>query len=329
MVRGLPLVPASGATDNCSGYFVVEDSTVKLFVQQYVNSSEDAVECRYTFQAPRKSGLLIIANDIRAVNDGEIPGCPVSIYNNDGAYGDPLFSLCGHYTTMTIPVPSPLALLVYKPELKGTGYTFTLDLQVASTGGSHLRACGDSQLNVLSLVPIRYSVGFRADAGSDDASNSCDINVRSTNAHETLGTNCVLTSDGVCNYDVLLGDGSAAPSKDYVDLATGGGSATVRLHPAGISGVLISKVPAGFVPVSFLEPPLTLDFAEESISSATDLPGDSNVDETHVSNVQTVINDDADPGLWNSTKHWFRKAWKSAKNAAKSAFRSVRNWFNG
>ncbi|KAL1438607.1 hypothetical protein MTO96_047964 [Rhipicephalus appendiculatus] len=315
------LVPAS--TANCYGHFVVEDSTVKLFVQQRVNSSEDAVECRYTFEAPPKSGLLIIANDIRAVNDGEIPGCPVSIYSNDDGHGDPLFSLCGHYTTVTIPVPSPSSLLVYKPVFRGTAYTLTLDLQVASTGESSSRACGDSRLNTVSIVPVKYSVGFRADSG--DASDFCDINVRSTTAHETLSTNCVITGKGVCNYDVLLGDGSVAPRKDYVDLEASGGSATVRLHPAGTSGVLISKVPAGFEPVTFLKLPPSLVFGDELFPNAT---SDSSVNETDVLAAQTAV-DDVAPGLWNRTKHLFRNVWQSVKNAANSILGSVRNWFNG
>ncbi|XP_037526815.1 uncharacterized protein LOC119404341 [Rhipicephalus sanguineus] len=319
------LIPASaGATADCSGHFVIEDSTVKLFVQQHVNSSEDATECRYTFQAPPKSGLLIIANDIRAVNDGEIPGCPVSIYSNDDGHGDPLFSLCGHYSTVTIPVPSHSSLLVYKPVFRGTAYTLTLDLQVASTGESNLRACGDSRLNTVSIVPVRYSVGFRADSG--DTSDFCDVNVRSTTAQETLSINCVLTSNGVCNYDVLLRDGSAAPSKNYVDLEASGGSATVRLHPAGTSGVLISKIPAEFEPVTFLKHPPSFVFGEGSFPNVT---SDSSINETNVSTVQTTTVDDVAPGLWNRTKQWFRKAWKSVKNAAESTVRSVRNWFNG
>ncbi|KAH6941814.1 hypothetical protein HPB50_023620 [Hyalomma asiaticum] len=293
-LSGVLLVPASHALASCSGHFVIEDSTIKLFVQQHINSSEVAVQCRYTFEASRKSGLLIIANDIRAVNDGEIPGCPVSIYANDEAYGDPLYSLCGHYTTVTVPVPSPSSLVVYKPVFRGTAYTLTLDLQVASTGGSTLRACGDSHLNAVSVVPIRCSLGFRAD--SHDAPGFCNVyvNVRSTTALEILGIDCVLTSDAVCSYDVLLNNGSTAPSKHHVDLAAGGGSATIRLHPAGISGVLIIKVPAGFEPVTFLEPPPPSIFSVESVPNATKFGVDSGVNETDV--VHTVIASDVAPG---------------------------------
>lgn len=240
----LPLVlhapTLSGGSEppgDCSGRFVLEDSTVKLILQQYINSTENAVDCRYTFEAPEKSGLLVIANDIRAVNDGEIPGCPVSIYGNVDARGEPVFSLCGHYSTLTIPVPSSAALVVYKPEFLGTPYTLTLDLQVASTGGSNLRACGDSQLNAVSAVPVRYSLGFRADAGSGDASDFCDLNV--TSKDETLGTKCVLTSDGVCSYEVLLSNGSAAELVDFVDLATdwrvGDGQASPGCNHWGLS----------------------------------------------------------------------------------------------
>ncbi|KAL3226568.1 hypothetical protein MRX96_024906 [Rhipicephalus microplus] len=140
VLYGSTLCGGTEPPEECSGWFVLEDSTIKLMLQQYVNSTEYAVECRYTFEAPENSGLLVIANDIRAVNDGEIPGCPVSIYGNVDARGEPVFSLCSHYYTLTIPVPSPVALVVYKPEFLGTPYTLTLDLQVVSTGGSNLRA---------------------------------------------------------------------------------------------------------------------------------------------------------------------------------------------
>ncbi|KAH6941812.1 hypothetical protein HPB50_023618 [Hyalomma asiaticum] len=239
---------------DCSGRFAVEDSTVKLAVQQFVNSTDSLVECRFIFEAPHDSGLLVFANDIRAINDSEIPGCPVTIYSNADASGDPVISLCGHYATMTIPVPSSVALVVYKPEFNGGPYTLTMDFQVTLTGGSNLRACGDSQINAVSTVPMKYSVGFRADAGSGDASDFCDLNVTSNDSAESLGVSCVLTSDGVCNYAVLVNNGSAAESADSVDLASVGGSATVRLHPAGTTGVLVTVLPAGFVPLTSLSP---------------------------------------------------------------------------
>ncbi|XP_037287786.2 uncharacterized protein LOC119180757 [Rhipicephalus microplus] len=314
------LVPAS--TASCSGHFVIEDSTVKLFLQQRINSSEDTVECRYKFEAPPKSGLLMIANDIRAVNDGEIPGCPVGIYSNDDGHGDPLFSLCGHYTTMTIPVPSHSSLIVYKPTYKGTAYTLTLDLQVASTGESNFRACGDSRLDTVSIVSVRYSVGFRADSG--DAPDFCDIKVRNTSAQETLSTKCVLTSSGVCKYDVLLVNGSAAASKEYVDLEASNGSATVRLHPAGTSGVLITKIPAVFEPVTLLKPPPSLVFGEDFFPNASDW----SVNVTNVSSGLTAV-DDVAPGLWNRTKHLVRNVWQTVKDAAESILVRIRSWFNG
>lgn len=257
LFHGTSLGGESAPLGDCSGRFSLEDSTVKFILQQYVNSTDSAVECRYTFEAPENSGLLVIANDIKAVNDGEIPGCPVNIYDNVDAYGDPVFSLCGHYATLTIPVPSSVALVVCKPEFLGSPYTLTLDLQVVLTGGSNLRACGDSRLSAVSAVPVRYSMGFRADAGSGDASDFCDLNVTSKDSAETLGTNCVLTSDGVCNYEVLAKNGTLAESVDSIDLAAVGGSATVRLHPAGITGVLVSNLPAGFIPLTVLHPPPT------------------------------------------------------------------------
>lgn len=344
----MTLCGGSTSPGDCSGRFALEDSTVKLILQHYVNSTEDAVECRYTFEAPENSGLLFIANDIRAVNDGEIPGCPVSIYGNVEARGDPVFALCGHYATLTIPVPSSLALVVYKPEFLGSPYTLTLDLQVASTGGSNLRACGDSQLNSVSAVPVRYSLGFRADAGSGDASSFCDLNA--TSKDDTLGTKCVLTGDGVCDYEVLLSNGSTAEFVDFVDLAAVGGSATVRLHPASITGVLISNLPAGFVPLTSLQPPPTnappppeataSTPAGELVSSSS---GGTSNGETSTDgsdsipastgkpdgddDVNGVIVDDCPPTLWNRMTNWFTEAWETVTNAVTSAFKSVGNWF--
>ncbi|XP_077538383.1 uncharacterized protein LOC144150951 [Haemaphysalis longicornis] len=271
LTHGTPPCRGSATTGDCFGRFVVEDSTVRLYIQQYVNSSDSVVECRYEFVAPEKSGLLIIAKDIRAVNDAEIPGCPVAIYNNAEASGEPVVSLCGHYSTMTIPVTTPLALVVYKPEFNGEPYTLTLDLQAALTGGSNLRACGDSELSAVPAVPVMYSVGFRADSGSGDASDFCDLNVTARGG--TLGAECVLTSDGVCSYEVLLSDGSDAESPASVDLAAVGGSATVRLHPADITGVLIASYPAEFEPVTSLEPPPVVSPSEDvTTGAASDAP---------------------------------------------------------
>ncbi|KAL1438609.1 hypothetical protein MTO96_047966 [Rhipicephalus appendiculatus] len=247
----------------------------KLTVQQFVNSTDSLVECRFIFDAPHDSGFLVFANDIRAVNDSEIPGCPVIIYSKEDASGDPVVSLCGHYATMTIPVPSSVALVVYKPEFNGVPYTLTMDLQVTLTGGSNLRACGDSQMNAVSTVPIKYSVGFRADSGSGDASDFCDLNVTSEDSGETLGTRCVLTSDGVCDYAVLVSNGTTAESADSVDLAAVGGSATVRLHPAGITGVLVTTLPAGFVPLTSLQPSPVVSPPEDGSTNDADVNGTS------------------------------------------------------
>lgn len=278
---------------------MVEDSTVRLNIQQYVNSSESAVECRYEFVAPEKSGLLIIAKDIRAVNDAEIPGCPVAIYNNAEASGDPVVSLCGHYSTMTIPVPSPLALVVYKPEFRGEPYTLTLDLQAALTGGSNLRACGDSQLSAVPAVPVMYSVGFRADSGSGDASDFCDLNVTVGARGGTLGTECVLTSDGVCSYEVLLGDGGEADSVDFVDLAAVGGSATVRLHPANITGVLSSSLPAEFEPLKSLEPPPAVSPPSEDETGG--VSSDAPATEASANGTSTTLASTSADALTNAT----------------------------
>ncbi|XP_077558005.1 uncharacterized protein LOC144173463 [Haemaphysalis longicornis] len=241
---------------DCSGRFALEDSTVKLLIQQYVNSTESVVECRFVFEGPQDSGFLLFANDITAVNDAEIPGCPAVIYDNADASGSPVFSLCGHYNTQTIPVISPLALVVYKPDFQGEPYTLTLDLQVALTGGSNLRSCGDSEIKTVPEVPLLYSVGFREDSGSGDAEEFCDLKVTGLSHGQTLGTECILTSDGVCRYDVLLSNGSVAESPNSVDLDAVGGEAVVRLFPAGITGVLIARVPSGFVAVTSLDPPL-------------------------------------------------------------------------
>lgn len=300
LVLGTPSCHGSEGLGDCSGRFVVEDSTVKLTVQQLVNSTDSLVECRFIFEAPHDSGLLVFANDIRAVNDSEIPGCPVTIYSNEDASGDPVVSLCGHYATMTIPVPSSVALVVYKPEFNGVPYTLTMDLQVTLTGGSNLRACGDSQVAAVSAVPIKYSVGFRADAGSGDASDFCDLNVTSEDSGETLGTRCVLTSEGVCDYAVLVNNGSVAESADSVDLAAVGGSATVRLHPAGITGVLVTVLPAGFVPLTSLQPyPVVLP-PEDGTTNDTDVNETST--EGPLVSIDLAMNETATP-MWNVTDY--------------------------
>lgn len=257
------------ATSDCSGRFALEDSTVKLLIQQYVNSTEGEVECRFVFEGPQDSGLLLFANDITAVKDAEIPGCPVVVYDNADASGSPVISLCGHYITQVIPVISPVAIVVYKPDFQGEPYTLTLDLQVALTGGANLRSCGNSEITTVSEVPLLYSVGFRADSGSGDAQEFCDLNVTSRSQGQTLGAECVLTSDGVCRYDVLLSNGSVANPAEIVDLDGVGGSAVVRLFPAGITGVLISSAPAGFVGVTSLDPPLLPSTETSSESSLT------------------------------------------------------------
>ncbi|XP_077500843.1 uncharacterized protein LOC144111420 [Amblyomma americanum] len=347
LVHQTPLSRGSETPGGCSGHFVLEDSTAKLVIQQYVNTTGSVVECRYAFEAPQHSGLLVIANDIRAVNDAEIPGCPVAIYNNAEASGDPVYSLCGHYATLTIPVPASVAVVVYKPEFNGEPYTLTLDLQVVLTGGSNLRACGDSRLSAVPAVPVRYSVGFRADAGSKDASDFCDLNATSKDVGETLGTKCVLTSEGVCNYEVLLSDGSVAESAESIDLADAGGSATVRLHTAGITGVLVTSLPAGFVPLSSLEPPPTVVPPEEATSNspysttgiasstetAVEITTGASVSSSTETSTDNVGNDDVEvvvdspPSLWDRMTSWFVDTWETVKNAVTCAFKTVGDWF--
>lgn len=366
LVLGTPLChglePGLGI---CSGRFAVEDSTVKLTVQQFVNSTDSLVECRFIFDAPHDSGFLIFANDIRAVNDYEIPGCPVTVYSKEDASGDPVVSLCGHYATMTIPVPSSVALVVYKPDFNGVPYTLTMDLQVTLTGGSNLRTCGDSQINAVSTVPIKYSVGFRADAGSGDASDFCDLSVTSEDRGETLGTRCVLTSEGVCDYVVLVNNGSVAESADLVDLAAVGGSATVRLHPAGITGVLVNTLPAGFVPLASLEPSPVVSPPEDVVTNDANVNATSegplvsidlttNETETPTLNVtyynvttgldaaneNTTGGDDDDDDdmihviiidytpttIWGRTRHWFSDTWTTMYYTVTFTYMSFESW---
>ncbi|XP_077500912.1 uncharacterized protein LOC144111468 [Amblyomma americanum] len=319
LVHGAPLVSGSVTAADCSGHFVVEDSTVKLLIQQYVNSTDSVVECRYTFEAPQHSGLLVIANDIRSVHDAEIPGCPAAVYSNADASGDTVYSLCGHYGTMSIPVPASVALVVYKPEFNGEPYTVTLDLQVSLTGGSNLRACGDSRLSVVSAVPVRYSVGFRADAGSGDVSDFCDLNVTTNDSDETLGTKCVLTSEGVCKYQVLLSNGTTVESLEHIDLFAAGGSATVRLHPAGTTGVLVSNLPAGFEPVTFLEPLLV-------VSSNANWTNGTITNVTDGSTIE-VITVDVPVSFWKKTGRLFSNAWKNVKHAVTTIGSKFRGMF--
>uniref|UniRef100_A0A023G292 Putative secreted protein n=1 Tax=Amblyomma triste TaxID=251400 RepID=A0A023G292_AMBTT len=313
----MPLVSGSLVAADCSGHFVVEDSTVKLLIQQYVNSTDTIVECRYTFEAPQHSGLLVIANDIRSVNDAEIPGCPASIYSYTDASGDPIYSLCGHYGTMTIPVPASVALVVYKPQFNGQPYTVTLNLQVVLTGGSKLRICGDSQLSAVSAVPVKYSVGFRADAGSGDVSDWCDLNVTSKDSVETLGASCALTSEGVCSYEVLFSNGTPAETPEHVDLSAAGGSATIRLHPVGVTGVLVSSLPAGFQPVTLLEP-------LRVISNSTSETNGTINNVTDGATIQ-VVTVDVPVSFWKKTGRFFSNAWKKVKHA----FKTLGNWFRG
>ncbi|KAH9372792.1 hypothetical protein HPB48_022688 [Haemaphysalis longicornis] len=317
---------------DCSGRFALEDSTVKLLIQQYVNSTESVVECRFVFEGPQDSGFLLFANDITAVNDAEIPGCPAVIYDNADASGSPVFSLCGHYSTQTIPVISP-------------------------TRPSRLQARLSRQIH-----------------GSGDAEEFCDLKVTGLSHGQTLGTECILTSDGVCRYDVLLSNGSVAESPNSVDLDAVGGEAVVRLFPAGITGVLIARVPSGFEAVTSLDPPLlpsteapdsslatvgtnsggealTQDSANASVTAAagtlmdeTDGPvvestseesaqsGATSSTNTAVecSDVDTEVNPenhDSKPTIWQRMGDWFSNAWTTVKNGVCSAVNTVKNWF--
>ncbi|KAH9372602.1 hypothetical protein HPB48_019121 [Haemaphysalis longicornis] len=328
---------ASQVNPGCSGRFTVEGSTLKLLIQQYVNSSEDAVECSYAFEAPQDSGLLVFANDITAVRDAEIPGCPVTIYDNADGSGQPVMSLCGHYRTQVIPVTTTLAFVVYKPEFYSVPYTLTLDLEVVSSGGKNLRTCGNSELRVVPTVPLKYSVGFRADSNPGRASDFCDLNVSSAD-NATMTATCILTSEGVCSYKVLS-DVAVQESEDTVDLATVGGLATVRLFPASETGVLYLTSPAGFAPLTSLDPVDSHAMRSGkngtwgSLGEVTEVETtvvETNAGENADSDEEESSNSDSSaPTIWSSITGWINDAWTTTKNTVSSAVSTVTGWIKG
>ncbi|KAL3226569.1 hypothetical protein MRX96_024907 [Rhipicephalus microplus] len=309
LVLGTPLChglePGLGI---CSGRFAVEDSTVKLTVQQFVNSTDSLVECRFIFDAPHDSGFLIFANDIRAVNDYEIPGCPVTVYSKEDASGDPVVSLCGHYATMTIPVPSSVALVVYKPDFNGVPYTLTMDLQVTLTGGSNLRTCGDSQINAVSTVPIKYSIGFRADAGSGDASDFCDLSStpfrRDSSPLASLEPSPVVSPpEDVVTNDANVNATSEGPLVS-IDLTT-------------------NETETPTLNVTYYNVTTGINAANENTTGGDD---DDDDDMIHV-----IIIDYTPTTIWGRTRHWFSDTWTTMYYTVTFTYMSfeswVRSWF--
>ncbi|CAN8004255.1 unnamed protein product, partial [Ixodes hexagonus] len=260
------------APQQCSGNFRVHSTQVLLFIQQNVTSQDDVIDCQYTFEAPDGSGLLFFVNDITAIDDGEIPGCPVEIYGNI-AY-PPVTSLCGHYSTMVVPVTSSKAIVLYRAVYKGYPYTLTVSLQVTTSDDVTTQLCANAELYAVPSVPVKYDIVFRDDGGSHDAEEFCEIEVFGNAADESLKTLCSLTGDEVCRYEVQLSNGSVLAEADQVvGLADAGGKVTVRLYPSGLAGVLSLTLPAGFEPVYKLERPpwaVTQPSANSTVTSDVD-----------------------------------------------------------
>ncbi|XP_040067500.1 uncharacterized protein LOC115323152 [Ixodes scapularis] len=241
------------APQECSGTFKVHSTQVTLLVQQRVTSRDDVVNCQYVFEAPESAGLLVFANGITAIDDGEIPGCPVTIYDGDNQQ---VSSLCGHYDTAVIPVSSSRVTVAYRPEYQGSPYTLTLDLQVTRSDDDTSVLCADAELHAVPSVPVKYDVVLRDDGSASDDEQVCDYKVVSNAVNETLKTGCLLTSGGDCSYEVLLSNGSQLdPAPGLISLAEVGGQVTVRLHPRSLSGVLALTLPGDFEPVFSLERP--------------------------------------------------------------------------
>ncbi|KAG0414816.1 hypothetical protein HPB47_008018 [Ixodes persulcatus] len=240
----------------CAGTFKVHSTQVTLLVQQRVVSQDDVFNCQYVFEAPESAGLLVFANGITAIDDGEIPGCPVKIYDGDNQQ---VSSLCGHYDTTIIPVSSPRVTVAYRPEYQGSPYTLTLDLQVTRSDDDTSVLCADAELYAVPSVPVKYGVVLRDDGSASDDEQICDYKVVSNAVNETLKTGCLLTSGGDCAYEVLLSNGSQlGQAPGLISLAEVGGEATVRLHPRSLSGVLTLTLPGDFEPVFSLERPPNL-----------------------------------------------------------------------
>ncbi|EEC13563.1 hypothetical protein IscW_ISCW021690 [Ixodes scapularis] len=276
------------APQQCSGTFHVHSTQVTLFIQQNVTSQDDVIDCQFTFVAPEDSGLLFFINDITAIDDGEIPGCPVEIYGNVAE--PPVTSLCGHYPTLVVPVTSSKAVVFYRPVYQGSPYTLTVDLQVTTSDDVPTQLCADAELYAVPSVPLKYDIVFRDDGGSHDAEEFCEIKVFSSDADESLKTRCLLTSDGVCRYEVRLNNGSVLAEADQVvGIADAGGEVTVRLYPSGLAGVLGLTLPAEFEPVDKLERPPSVPTESSATVTGSAADVDFNVTDSIVTDDTTTV----------------------------------------
>ncbi|XP_040067499.1 uncharacterized protein LOC8035575 [Ixodes scapularis] len=329
------------APQQCSGTFHVHSTQVTLFIQQSVTSQDDVIDCQFTFVAPEDSGLLFFINDITAIDDGEIPGCPVEIYGN--VADPPVTSLCGHYPTLVVPVTSSKAVVFYRPVYQGSPYTLTVDLQVTTSDDVPTQLCADAELYAVPSVPLKYDIVFRDDGGSHDAEEFCEIKVFSSDAEESLKTWCLLTSDGICRYEVRLNNGSVLAEADQVvGIADAGGEVTVRLYPSGLAGVLGLTLPAEFEPVDKLERPPSVP-TESSANVTVSADVDFNVTDSIAIEDTTTVGDDAEgpsgdgcssnetpSTIWGKTKKFFNdagcaitSAWNTVTSAVSSAFNVV------
>uniref|UniRef100_A0A6B0VCR3 Putative secreted protein n=2 Tax=Ixodes ricinus TaxID=34613 RepID=A0A6B0VCR3_IXORI len=326
------------APQQCSGTFRVHSTQVTLFIQQNVTSENDVLDCQFTFVAPGDSGLLFFVNDITAIDDGEIPGCPVEIYGD--VADPPVTSLCGHYPTLVVPVTSSKAVVLYRPVYQGSPYTLTVDLQVTTSDDVTTQLCADAELYAVPSVPLKYGIVFRDDGGSHDAEEFCEIKVFSSDADESLKTRCLLTSDGVCRYEVRLNNGSVLPEADQVvGITDARGEVTVRLYPSGLAGVLGLTLPAEFEPVDKLETPPSVP-TESSANVTVSADVDFNVTDSIVTEETTTVgggsegtsgdgcgSNETPSTIWGKTKKFFddagcaiTSAWNTVTSAVAGAF---------
>lgn len=254
----------------CSGTFSVQSAPSLLLIQQKVTSQQDIHKCQYVFRGPRGSDLLVIAKDITSIHDGRIPGCPITIHNDTKMDGTP-WRLCGHYNTHIFRVMSSTAVVSFRPVFWGWPYTLTVDLLVASYGGSATRICGDAELHAVAAVPIRYGMNFRSYNSFESGGQICDVKIFSSDSRETLKTNCTLTSPGMCRYEIVP-NSNGAVSKFGEVLHAADGQSTVRLYPGASSGSLTVTLPGSFEPVKKLERPPLADILEEMIPTPEQTP---------------------------------------------------------
>lgn len=321
------------APQQCSGTFRVHSTQVTLLVQQNVTSQDDAVDCLFTFEAPTGSGLLFFVNDIRAIDDGEIPGCPVEIYGDPAE--PPVMPLCKHYGTTVVPVTSSKAVVSYRPVYQGSPYTLTVDLQVTTSEDVTTQLCADAEINAVPSVPLKYGIVFRNDdgGGSHDTEEFCEIKVFSSAADESLRTRCSSTDDKECRYQVVLNNGSVLAEADQdIGIADAGGGVTVKLYPVGSAGVLSLTLPAGFEPVDKLERPPWAPSANATQGADEDL----NVTESVSPGVDESTGDggcgsgETPSTIWGKTKKFFDdagcaivSAWDTVVSGVTSAFDTV------